>query len=275
MHVSIEGGLCEALKRAKGLKCTAMQIFSRSPRNWKGLALKAQDIQEFKRERERLNIFPLVVHAPYLINLSSPDEGLYKKSIQSFVEDVETAGRIGAEYFVTHLGSHRGKGEAFGIKRFIAALNKIFEKISPSPMVLLETTAGSGDWLGYKFEHIRGILNGIKKKDHVGICFDTAHVYASGYDIKTKKGLNSTLKDFDKLVGLDKLKVVHLNDSKGPFGSKVDRHENIGKGYIGKPGIRLILTHPDLKELTFILETPKETPDADKKNLALVRKLAG
>jgi deoxyribonuclease IV len=275
VHVSIEGGLCRALERAKGLGCQAMQIFSRSPRNWKGLRLDTADIEKFKRERARLKIFPLIVHIPYLINLSSPEEGLYKKSIKNFIDDVTTADRIGAEYFVTHLGSHKGKGEAFGIKRFSTALNIILKKINLRLMILLETTAGSGDWLGYKFEHIRDIVKGIKKKENIGICLDTAHVYAAGYDMATERGLSQTLRDFDRLIGLGRLKVVHLNDSKGRFGSRVDRHEHIGKGCIGKTGMRLILTHPALKRLTFILETPKETIYSDRKNLALARRLAG
>lgn len=273
VHVSIEGGLCEALKRAKALRCTTMQIFSRSPRNWRGLSFSSSDIREFKAKRACLKISPLIVHIPYLVNLSSPEERIYKMSIAAFIQDIKTADQIGADYFVTHLGSHKGRGEAYGIKRFSEGLNKVLEKTRPKLIVLLEATAGSGDGLGYKFEHLRDIIKGIRMKNKVGVCLDTAHIFAAGYDISTKDGLNTTLQKFDEIVGLNRLKLIHLNDSKASLGLRVDRHDHIGKGKIGLAGIRRILRHPKLKDMTYILETPKDSMSADKKNLAIVRKL--
>lgn len=274
VHVSIDGGFCEALRRAKALRCDAMQVFSSSPQNWQRIEPDAEDAGEFKRQREKSGVYPLAVHVPYLINLSSPDDGLYKKSIESFIREIGAAEAIGADYLVTHLGSHKGRGESFGIKRFAGGLNIAIGKTRPGLMVLLETTAGSGDSLGHTFAQIRDIIKRVAHKDKVAICLDTAHVFAAGYDIATKKGLSDTLKEFDRLIGLKKLKIIHLNDSKGEFSSRVDRHHHIGKGKIGLAGMKLILKHPKLRGLTFILETPKDSMNADKKNLALVRRLA-
>jgi len=273
VHVSIQGGLVKSLERARAVGCNTMQIFSRSPRSWSGLKSEKKEVEEFKKQRKKLEIIPLVVHIPYLANLASPDDKSYEKSLKSFVEDVKTADEIGAEYFVTHLGSHKGEGEEFGIKRFYDAMNIAIKETTPKLQILLETTAGSGDALGYSFEHIKQIIDGIKRREHIGICLDTAHVYAAGYDITTKKGLDDTLKAFDSSLGLDRLKVVHLNDSKSAVGSRVDRHENIGKGTLGSAGIRLIINHLKLKDLAFILETPKESEDADRENIEAVKKL--
>lgn len=262
-----------ALERARELGCAAMQIFSRSPRNWKPLTFDKRDIAEFKKRRKELKIFPLIVHIPYLINLASPDERLYRISIKSFINDIKMSAQIGAEYFVTHLGSHKGRGEAFGLKRFCKALNHIVQKTRPRLRILLETTAGSGNWLGYKFEHIRYMLDHIKEKDKVGVCLDTAHIHAAGYDITTKKGFDKAFAEFDRLIGFNKLYVIHLNDSKVRQGSGVDRHEHIGKGYIGKAGMRLIVNHPKLKDSVFILETPKPDPESDSINMKVVKGL--
>lgn len=274
VHVSIQGGFCEALKAARKLGCEAMQVFISSPRNWAASSPGICESGAFRQKRAEENISPLVVHVSYLINLSSPEDALYKKSIESFINEIKSADEIGADYFVTHLGSHRGKGDRFGINRFAKALNTALAKVKPELMILLEATAGSGDSLGYRFEHLRDIIKRITKKEKVGICLDTAHVYAAGYDIATRQGLAQTLKSFDRLIGIKRLKVVHLNDSKGILGSRIDRHDHIGKGKIGKEGMKRLLNNPLLRGLTFILETPKDSRDADKRNLALVRKLA-
>ncbi|KPK41805.1 MAG: hypothetical protein AMJ78_04515 [Omnitrophica WOR_2 bacterium SM23_29] len=274
VHVSIAGHIYEAVDRAAQLRCDTFQIFSRNPRGWAVTKLDPKDAEEFKRRRKEKSIAPVVVHIPYLINLCSPEENLWKRSVNAYIEDIKRADMLGAEYFVTHLGSHKGKGEEFGISRFSSGLNEAIKKTEPKLMILLENTAGSGNWLGYKFEHLKTIIDKIKDKKHIGICLDTAHTFESGYDVKTKAGLDSTLRKIDSIVGLDKIKVIHLNDSKTAFGSHADRHWHIGKGEIGMNGMSLILNHPKLKGLPFILETPKKDLKDDRTNLATVRKLA-
>ncbi|NQT46725.1 MAG: deoxyribonuclease IV [Candidatus Omnitrophica bacterium] len=273
IHTSIAGKIYESVDRAAGLGCNTMQIFSRNPRGWQVSGLIKADVEEFKRRRKKEGISPLLVHIPYLINLATPDDLLYKKSIAAYIEDIKRADQLGSEYFVTHLGSHMGSGIDNGIKRFSAAINTIIAKANPKVMILLENTAGSGSSLGNQFEHIRDIIKRITKKKQIGVCFDTAHAYAAGFDIKTAKGLDKTLKVFNRLIGLKRLKAVHLNDSKADLGSHVDRHENIGKGKLGVTGIKSIINHPSLRDLPFILETPQKRPEDDRVDLRRTRKL--
>jgi deoxyribonuclease-4 len=272
-HVSIAGHIYDSLERARGLGCNAMQIFSRNPRGWQISKLEEADIEEFRRLKSKYDINPVVVHIPYLINLSTPDDKLYKRSMDAYIEDVRRADLLGAEYFVTHLGSHVGGGEDNGINRFSDALNRILERANPKTMILLENTAGSGSNIGYKFEHLNRIIENQKEPSGIGVCLDTAHTFAAGYDIKNKKGLDKTLQRFDNLLGLDRIKVVHFNDSLSPLGSHVDRHQHIGKGEIGLEAMGRIIRHPALRRAAFIMETPKETDRDDKRNLAAVWKM--
>lgn len=273
VHVSIAGKIWESLERAKRLKCNTMQIFSRNPRGWQASELSTADIERFKFLKETYDIRPVAVHIPYIINLASPDEKLYKRSIIAYMEDLERADLLGAEYFVTHLGSHVGTGEKGGIARFSRAINDIINNVKPRATILLENTAGSGSWIGYKFEHIKRIISAISKPDKVGVCLDTAHTFEAGYDIKTKAGLERTLKDFDRLVGTERIKVVHFNDSISSLGSNVDRHQDIGKGMIGLEAMGRIVNHPKLKDAAIIMETPKESDKDDMRNIAVARKL--
>ena len=273
VHVSIAGKIYEAVDRAKALNCECMQIFSRNPRGWQAAKLDKADVEEFKKRRKEAGITPLVVHIPYLINLASPEDRLYEKSIQAYLEDIRRADLLSAEYFVTHLGSHKGKGRDLGIDRFARALDKIIKELKPKVKILLENTSGSGNWLGGDFEDIAEIMTKSHQKDKLGLCFDTCHAYAAGYDIKNKKGLDETLKKIDKLIGINKLKLIHINDSKGDLGSHLDRHQHIGKGKIGRDGFRLILHHPKLRDLPYVLETPKEDVKSDPMNLKTVRSI--
>jgi deoxyribonuclease IV len=273
VHVSIAGKIWESLERARALGCNTMQIFSRNPRAWQASEFDSSDIENFKRLKAEYDIAPVAVHIPYIINLATPIDGLYRKSIIAYIEDLGRSDALGAEYFVTHLGSHVGTGEDGGIRRFGAALNQIISKARPKTMILLENTAGSGSCIGYKFEHIKRIIGSLDRPERVGVCLDTAHTFESGYDIKTKAGLERTFKEFDKLVGLDLIKVVHFNDSLSSLGSKVDRHEHIGKGNIGSEALKRIINHPRLKNAAFIMETPKDTDADDKRNLAAARKM--
>ena len=272
LHVSIAGKIYESLERAHELGCDAMQIFSRNPRGWQVSKLDGADAAQFRELKKKLDI-TVVVHIPYLINLASPQDTLYKRSIDAYIEDVKRADLLDAEYFVTHLGSHVGSGEEGGIKRFAKALNEIITKAEPKTEILLENTAGSGSIIGYRFEHIKAIIDGLDNSDNVGVCLDTAHTFEAGYDIKTKSGLESTLKTFDKLVGLDRIKVVHFNDSLSELSSHVDRHQHIGKGKIGLEAMTRIINHPKLKAAAFIMETPKESDKDDKRNMATAKRI--
>jgi deoxyribonuclease-4 len=275
VHVSISGSIGEALDRAKALKCNALQIFSRNPRQWRQLELKSQEIEEFREKRRKYKIEKVVVHIPYLINLASPYKTLYRKSIAAYVEDLKEADNLGAEFLVTHMGSHAQTSELAGIDRFASAVNTIFENTKGiNTKLLLENTSGSGSWLGYKFVHHRMLYNRVKQNERLGICLDTAHAFTAGYDIKTEVGLNSLLNEIDELIGIDKVEVVHFNDSKKDFSSHIDQHDNIGKGKIGLQALQRLIKHPKLKNCVFILETPKMTKEDDEANLAIARKIA-
>jgi len=274
VHVSIEGKIYEAVQRAHQLGCNTMQIFSRNPQRWRDNFLESKDTEEFKKRLDKLKIRPLFIHIPYLINLASPNPRLYDASIEAYIEDILEARLLKADYIVTHMGSHKETSEQAGIKRLIGALNIILEKTKNSPVgIMLENTSGSGSWLGYKFSHQKEIIQGLKHKERVSLCFDTAHAYLSGYDIATKDGLGNTLDEIDKLVGINFIKLIHLNDAKGALDSRHDRHEHIGKGSIGLEGMKRIINHPKLRNLPFILETPKKTEEDDIMNLNTVRKL--
>jgi len=274
VQVSTEGKIYEALERAHRLGCNTMQIFSRNPQRWRENFLESQDIEEFKKRQDKFKIKPLFIHIPYLINLASPNPRLYEASIEAYIEDILEVSRLKADYIVTHMGSHKETSEEAGIKRLIEALNIILEKTKNSPLgIMLENTSGSGSWLGYKFIHQREIIQGLKHKERMSLCFDTAHAYLAGYDIATKDGLEKTLDEIDKLVGINFIRLIHLNDAKGELGSRHDRHEHIGKGSIGLEGMKRIINHPKLRNLPFILETPKKSEEDDIMNLNMVKKL--
>ena len=274
-HVSGAGKIYQALDIAHDLGCDTMQIFSRSPQSWrKGSQITPEDIKEFIARRKKYKINPVFIHISYLINLASPDLRLYHGSIQAYIEDMQEAEKLGADYIVTHMGSHKETSEDAGIKRLIEALNKILEQTKGSSVkILLENTSGSGSWLGYRFYHQHKIIKGIKDKSRVGLCLDTAHAYLAGYNLSTKDGLNNLIDEIDQMVGTKLIKLIHLNDAAGELGCHHDRHDHIGLGHIGMAGMKRIINHPKLKNIPMILETPKTTQDSDKENLALVRKL--
>lgn len=273
LHVSIAGKIYESLERANALGCNTMQIFSRNPRGWQFTEFAPSDTARFRKLKEKLEIRPVVVHIPYLINLATPDEELHRRSITAYIDDLRRTDELGAECFVTHLGSHVGSGEEGGIKRFARALNEVIDKARPKTMILLENTAGSGSMIGYRFEHIKRIIDNLDNAENIGVCLDTAHTFEAGYDIRTRAGLDSTLKTFDALIGLKRIKVVHFNDSLSLLGSHVDRHQHIGKGNIGLSGLKRIINHPKLKDAAFIMETPKNTEKDDQMNMRLAQKM--
>lgn len=274
VQVSTAGKIYEALDRAHELGCNTMQIFSRNPQRWRDSALAAEDIAEFNLRQERFKVRPLFIHIPYLINLASPNPRLYNASIAAYIEDILEAQSLHTDYIVTHMGSHKETSERAGLKRLTRALNNILDSTKATSVgILLENTAGSGSWLGYKFSHQKEVIQGLNNSERVGLCLDTAHAYLAGYDIATKEGLDKMLAEIDKSVGLSRIKLIHLNDAKDKLSSHRDRHEHIGKGFIGLEGLRRIINHPQLEDVPLILETPKKSVEDDKMNLATVKGL--
>ncbi len=274
IHISGVGKISEAPGYAAELGCNTMQVFLRSPQKWRDGFLEPKVIKEFKAKQEAFGIKPIFIHIPYCLNLASPNPRLYGVSIEAYIEDILEASSLNADYLVTHMGSHKETSEQEGIKRLSEALNRILEKTKSSKVgILLENTSGSGSWLGYKFIHHKEIIKNIEQKERIGLCFDTAHAYLAGYDLATQQGLKGVLNEIDEMAGLNLIKLIHLNDAKGKLGSHHDRHEHIGKGGIGLEGMRRIINHPKLRNIPFILETPKDSETADKKNLEMVRKL--
>ncbi|MFH0771953.1 MAG: deoxyribonuclease IV [Candidatus Omnitrophota bacterium] len=275
LHVSIAGHIYEAVDRTAALGCNTFQMFSRNPRGWEALTLVPENVEEFKKRRTEKKISPVVVHIPYLINLCSGDDALWKKSVNAYVEDLKRADMLGADYFVTHLGSPKEKGRNYGIERFSKGMIEAVTKAKPKLTILLENTAGGGDSIGSKFEDIAEIMDKVRDKTKVelGICLDTAHIFEAGFDVSDKDGLEAALKEIDSLVGAEKIKVIHFNDSLSELGSHNDRHWHIGKGKIGVEGMKRIINHSKLKDCAFILETPKKKDGDDKMNLAAARKM--
>lgn len=277
VHISIAGAkVYEAFERAAALGCNTMQFFSRNPQQWRVAPLTPEDAREFSKRKAEYKIEPVFVHIPYLINLASPNPRLYKVSIQAYIEDILEAHAMQADYIVTHMGSHKDTTETGGLKRLTRALKKILASTTHTSVgILLENTAGSGSWLGYKFSHQRKVIEGLKDNERVGLCLDTAHAYLAGYNLAAEDGLERLLDEIEKNTGLARLRLIHLNDARGKLGSHLDRHDHIGKGSIGLKGMGRIVNHPRLRDLPFILETPKDSEDADKINLEVVRSLRG
>ena len=272
-HVSISGGFAKSVERAQELGCTCMQIFSRNPRGWTVKPLEKADVAEFKKLRETLDIGPVFVHTNYLINLASSKPDLYERSIEQFVIDLERTESLGAEYLVTHLGSASGQTEDWMVERVAGALNMAMKLHKPKATILLENTAGEKGDVGYTLEQVQEVIARLSDTAHIGLCYDTCHGFAAGYDIRTKEGVNGLADKIASTVGLTRLKGMHLNDCLKDFDSRVDRHWHIGEGTIGLDGFKLLLNHPAFKEVPKVMETPKKTEEDDPKNMKVVRAL--
>ena len=274
VHVSISGKIYESIDRAKKLGCTAMQIFSRNPRQWRGLTLDEADALEFRRRRQASGIKVVAVHVPYLINLATPHDDLYHKSIDAYVQDMREAAVLGAEYLVTHMGSYKDSSAEAGLSRFAAAIDMVLQRTrGAAVMLLLENTTGAGHWLGGMFKDHERVARAVGDRGRVGVCVDTAHLFAAGHDIREPRVFDAVLDEVERRCGKKAVRVVHVNDSAGDLGSLVDRHAGIGEGRIGKKAFAHIVNHPRLRHAAFILETPKPTPREDAKNLRRIRKL--
>ena len=276
-HMSISGGHHQAIARGLEIDCDAIQIFTKNNNQWRAKPLTEKDIESFKKAWRESTIDPVVAHNGYLINLCSANEENLKKSIASMKDELDRAEALGLPYLVIHPGSHGGKGEKEGVKEIADNLSRLHGETKGYKVKLcLETTAGQGTGIGYRFEHLAEIIDRTEEGDRLGICLDTCHVFAAGYDIRSPKALQKTLKEFDEVVGLDRLHFLHINDSKKGLGSRVDRHEHIGRGAIGLDGFKAIVRSRALKGLPMILETPKgKEMEEDRMNLKTLRELAG
>ncbi|OGC08536.1 deoxyribonuclease IV [candidate division WOR-1 bacterium RIFOXYD2_FULL_36_8] len=273
-HMSIAGGVDKAIERGALIDCTAIQIFVKNNNQWFGKPLPKDEIERFKKLQKETGIF-VFAHAGYLINLASPKKDNYEKSIKSMLDEIERCEALSLPFIVIHPGSHTGEGEKFGIKKVTESLNLLIKKTKGYKVkIALETTAGQGSGLGYKFEHFEHWFTSVDNKERLGVCFDTCHSYTAGYDIKTESGYKETFSLFDKLIGIKNLLAFHLNDSKKELGSKKDRHEHIGEGTLGKEPFRLILNDKRFIDKPMVLETPKD-PDMklDVKNLSILKSL--
>ncbi len=272
-QVSIAGGLSRVVTRAQYLGCETIQIFSGNPRGWKNEPLSLAEATKFKEEVKRKNIHPVFVHMPYLPNIASPRENLYVKSIKRLQEDLGRTEDLGAAYLVLHLGSRGTSSEAKAIERITQAINHALAQVENRVIVLVENTAGQGTAIGYSFSQIKELLERMDNKDRVGVCLDTAHAFEAGYDLSKKERLEKAVEEFDRLIGLSKLHLLHLNDSKTPLSSRIDRHWHLGGGYIGREGFRRIINHPQLSHLPAILETPRANDEDDLKNISVAKGL--
>jgi deoxyribonuclease-4 len=276
VHTSIAGALANAAHHAKRIGCDTFQMFSANPRGWNTLEPTAEDYERFRVARASYGLAPVVVHDNYLINLAAPDPVRREKSIAAFRREIERALALGADYLVTHPGTAKRSSASAAIRICVESLGRAANGLAlDGLMVLVENTAGQGSAIGRTFEEVAEIIAGASRDLPVGACIDTAHCFEAGYAIHTREGLRGMLAQLESTVGLDKVLVIHANDSKTGFGSHADRHQHIGKGEIGAEAFRRVVRHPKLRRLPFICETPIDRPGDDRRNLRMMRKLAG
>jgi len=273
LHLSIKGSIDRVIDRAVERDCNIFQMFSRNPRGWRSRKLELEEVEGFKMKLRGSGIWPVFIHTPYLLNLASPKEDVYSKSVEALKDELLRAADLGVPYVITHLGSHLGHGKREGLRRIVDAVNNSFSAVENDIILLLENTAGTRNSMGSSFEDIESIAAGIEDRERIGVCFDTCHAFAAGYDLVSRGAVEYTLRRFDQIIGLKELKLVHLNDSKGALGSRIDRHEHIGLGKIGERGFKNILKSR-LGRLPLILETPVDKRRSDVENLRKVRELA-
>ncbi len=270
-HAPIKGGLHNALLRSAELECQAVQIFSRNPRGWKAKTLSDEEVELFRQIRRRTKISPVVIHANYLINLAAADSEMLLKSRESFREELERGIHLGANYLVVHPGSSRGACEADGIRTCIESLKLASDGFDFGSMrILLENTAGQGECIGHRFEHLGEIMTACPDLP-LGVCLDTAHAFTAGYDIREEEGLEQAIQALDYAVGTKSVRAIHFNDSRAAYYSRVDRHWHIGQGFIGSDALRRVARHPKLAHSAFILETPYHLPGDNRPNIEALR----
>lgn len=273
--MSIAGGIDQAVRRGQDVGCETIQIFVKSSNRWAAKPLTDKDITRFQQALRETLIYPVIGHTAYLINIASPNEELWMKSLEALVVEVERCAALGIPFLVLHPGAHTGAGEEVGLHRVTTALNETLNRTKNSEVtILLESTSGQGSALGGRFEHLAQLLEDSFYPERLGVCLDTCHIFAAGYDLRTEEACAETFRKFDEIVGTDNLKAIHLNDSKGELGGRLDRHAHIGMGMIGLEGFRWIVNNPKLSSLPMVLETPKgKDMQEDRDNLGILRSL--
>ncbi|HEY3268542.1 MAG TPA: deoxyribonuclease IV [Armatimonadota bacterium] len=272
VHAPLSGGLKGSLQWAADATSNAIQIFSGNPSAWKGRPWSGADCAAFDERRRAMDITPCVLHTPYLINLATPDDNNWTKSKGMLSDALAQATRSGSEYVNSHIGSHLGSGMDAGVARVAEALREVLSADGSGVVVLLETTNGSGNLVGSHFDELAAVLDACGPvRDRVGVCIDTAHIWAAGYDISSEESTTAVIDDFDRQIGLDKLLCIHANDNRRAFNGKSDVHQDIGEGEIGPAAFRALVNDTRLAHVPFILETPKENPGDDRRNLDVLR----
>jgi deoxyribonuclease-4 len=274
-HMSTSGGVHTAVDRATSIGCTALQVFTKNNNQWNAKPLTVDDIQNYKRKIAEASIAPVVAHDSYLINLCAMNPDIIKKSRMALIDELTRCEQLGIQLLNFHPGAHGRAGEDEGIKKIIESLNIAHQETkSFNVLSVVEATAGQGTAIGYKFEHLEKIINGVDEPKRMAVCIDTCHVFAAGYELRTEAGYEKTIREFDEVVGLARLAAFHVNDSKKGFGSHVDRHEHIGKGMIGIVGFSFLVNDKRFVNIPKILETPKsEDLHEDVENLRVLRGL--
>lgn len=271
-HVSASGSIDKAVDNAVERNCTAFQIFTRSPRSWHAKELTKEVIDAFKSKLKdsKIDRFAICAHMPYLPNLATPKEDAFEKSVNTLISEVERCAQLGIPYLVTHLGSHLGTGEEAGIKRLVDGLTKAGQTKN-DVMILLENTAGQKNSVGSDFQQLGEIFKQLKPEKKFGVCLDTCHAFVAGYDLRTKEKVKETFKEFDKHVGIENLKILHLNDARGELGCNLDRHYHLGLGGIGEEGITSVVKFANKKKIPIILETPIDDERDDFENVKIAK----
>lgn len=274
VHVSISGSLDKSVDRAVEKGCTTFQMFTRNPRGWRSKDLDCDVVESFRKKLLASGINPVFAHMPYLPNLASPEMEIYSKSVNVLVSELKRCEHLGIPYLVVHMGSHKGSGIARGVMRIITACRAALDASKGDAVILLENTAGTKNSVGGTFEDIASVMDGLGWDDRVGLCFDTCHAFAAGYEMRSRSGLRETLRVVDRTVSLSRLELVHLNDSRGGLNNRLDRHEHIGLGGIGIEGFRVILNDSLIRSTPMILETPVDERQDDCINLTRIRSIA-
>ena len=275
-HMSMAGGYYKAVETARRCGCDCVQLFTKNNNQWRAKAISDRDVELFQTALADLNVCCPIAHDSYLINLATPDKTLWQRSIDAFIVELQRAERLGIAYVVTHPGAYTTSTEALGLKRVARALDEVHRQTRGlAARCLLETTAGQGSTLGWRFEHLAAILDGVKDPERLGVCVDTCHVFAAGYPLATVKEYRSTMRALDKTVGLKRIKAFHLNDSKRELGSRVDRHEHIGEGRLGLEPFRHLLNDRRFRKTPMYLETAKGQRDGEELDVINLRTLRG
>ncbi|MEJ2272467.1 MAG: deoxyribonuclease IV [Candidatus Bathyarchaeota archaeon] len=272
-HISIQGSIDLSVDRAEELGCNTFQIFTRSPRQWNSSKIVPETARVFREKMKNRDIKPVFAHMPYLPNLASPRNEIYAKSIKTLSLELERCRLLNIPYLVTHLGSHLGVGKQEGFSKLIGGIDEALSTSEKQVTLLLENTAGTKNSMGSTFEDLNHIIESLEHSEMVGICFDTSHAFAAGYDLRSEENIEDVIEKIDKLIGFERLKIVHLNDSRGELNSHIDRHEHIGLGNIGEEGFRNLFTSK-FNKIPMIMETPKDSRRDDIGNMKKVKELA-